>query len=140
MSSPTTPDQEYALCCQIRLSGDSEWLPVVAAQWAMLVAEATTLGYTVELVDYCESSLSPGLLGQALGVCIYASRLIRVREALRPADRCFVLRHELDHAHNADRPKVWHRELDARHHREHAPQLEAINQWLWPNPDTPEED
>lgn len=83
------------------------------ATWEALVAEATALGYAVELVEYCESHLSPGFLGAGLGVCIYGPRLIRIREKLREEDRCFVLEHELDHARNEHRPKEWHRELDS---------------------------
>jgi len=68
------------------------------ARWDELVVQAAALGFTVELVDYCESVDSPGLLGAGLGVCIYAKRAIRIRRALRDNDRCFVLEHELDHA------------------------------------------
>lgn len=70
----------------------------MSSDWDALVAEAAGLGFTVELVEFCESADSPGLLGQAAGVCIYPKRVIRVRRALRPEDRAFILDHEIGHA------------------------------------------
>jgi hypothetical protein len=104
----------------------------VRGGWDELVREADELGYRVELVEYCESADSPGLLGAGLGVCIYAKRIIRVRRALREEDRCFVLEHELDHARNAGAGREWHAELDRKVHVDHADQHRVIDDYLYP--------
>lgn len=101
--------------------------------WNDLLAQAQDLGYTVELVDYCEGPDSPGMLGQGMGVCIYSKKVIRIREALREDDRCFVLRHELDHARNDDKPREFHRALDAEHYGEDLARRQAITDYLYPD-------
>lgn len=63
--------------------------------------EAEELGYTVELVPYCETPASPGILGARAGVCIPHLRRILVRDVLDEADRVTVLGHELEHARGA---------------------------------------
>lgn len=106
--------------------------------WDDLVAEAQALGYAVELVDYCEGPDSPGLLGQGLGVCIYGKRVIRIREALRPEDRAWILAHEIDHARIAvdGGDRVAQRALDDAHYAD--PEVVAaklrINEYLYPTP------
>lgn len=103
-------------------------------RWKALVDQATALGFTVELVGYCESADSSGLLGAGLGVCIYAKRLIRIRRALRPDDRCFVLEHELDHARGAIAgiDRHHHAALDVDFHTRHAARHHAIAGYLYP--------
>lgn len=86
-----------------------------AADWRDLVGEAGRLGYQVELVEYCESAESPGLLGAGLGVCIYDRCVIRVRRALNLADRVWVLRHEIGHARIGHNVEI-NRRYDARWH------------------------
>jgi len=104
------------------------------ARWDELVVQAAALGFTVELVDYCESVDSPGLLGAGLGVCIYAKRAIRIRRALRDNDRCFVLEHELDHARGvvAGADRAYHERLDAGFHEHHDERHSAIARYLYP--------
>lgn len=99
------------------------------SRWEELVAEAAELGYTVELVEYIESADSPGILGAGMGVCIYARRLIRIRERLREADRCWVLEHELLHARSPRDPAV-----DWRHYRDEAAKARKrmIADYLYP--------
>jgi hypothetical protein len=104
----------------------------MTADWDKLVATAADLGFSVELVEYCESSESPGLLGAALGVCIYDIRLIRIRQALHATDRCFVLEHELDHARNIDAEAHVHAELDKRFHSEYEARHQTINEYIYP--------
>lgn len=105
------------------------------SEWPALVAEAAGLDYSVELVEYVESADSPGLLGQGLGVCVYDKRVIRIRKALRDEDRCFVLRHELEHARHADADRAFHVALDRRFHAEHADRHREIADYLFPIPD-----
>ncbi len=100
--------------------------------WSALTQEAQCLGYKVELVEYCESSDSPGFLGAGLGVCIYGKRIIRIRNALREADRCFVLTHELEHARNSAADRAIHHEIDRRHYERHLKRRQAISDYLYP--------
>lgn len=95
-------------------------------RWDDLIARAHALGFTVELVEYCESADSPGLLGAALGVCIYAKRLIRLREKLNPEDRCFILAHELEHA-EAGPDREVNAEIDRRYHAEQRDVIDSIS-------------
>lgn len=97
-----------------------------------LVAEANAVAYTVQLVEYVESTDSPGLLGQGLGVCIYDKKVIRVREALRPEDRVWVLRHELDHARNENKPRVVHEKIDRDFHHKNADRHLTVAGYLYP--------
>lgn len=103
-------------------------------EWDALVQEAADLGYSVQVVEYVESAESPGLLGQGLGVCLYGSKVIRVREALQPEDRRFILVHELEHARHDDQPRAWHNVLDAQYHArtDTLVRQEAIANYLWP--------
>lgn len=104
--------------------------PRLLSDWLQLLARADDLGYSVELVEHCESIDSPGLLGAALGVCIYGKRVIRLRRELTEADRCFVLRHELEHA-AIGRPGPHNREIDERWHREHRAEIDAISERIY---------
>jgi len=110
-----------------------------AIEWAELVATAIELGFTVELVEYCESADSPGLLGQGLGVCVFDKRIIRIRRALRPADRCFVLGHELDHARGviAGVDRAHHDQLNHDFHADHEARHRTIAAYLYPREVTP---
>lgn len=102
--------------------------------WDALVARAAGLGYEVQLVEYAESAESPGLLGHGLGVCLYGSKVIRIREVLREDDRRFVLTHELEHAANEDQSRAWHDVLDAQYHArsDTMKRHESIAAYLWP--------
>jgi hypothetical protein len=104
------------------------------AEWTALVELAAALGFTVELVEYCESPDSPGLLGAGLGVCVYVKRVIRIRQAMREPDRCFVLTHELDHARGfiAGAGRDYHAGLDRAHTAAHEARLRAIGEELYP--------
>lgn len=93
--------------------------------WELLLAQAATLGFRVEIVEYCESADSPGLLGAALGVCVHAKKIIRLREKLNLPDRCFVLRHELEHA--AIGPGPANALIDERWHTDHRAEIDAIS-------------
>lgn len=97
-----------------------------ARRWEDLVARAHSLGFTVELVEYCESADSPGLLGAGLGVCIQAKRIIRLREKLNLEDRCFVMEHELEHA-EVGPDREANREIDVRWHAEQRDMIDAIS-------------
>jgi Zn-dependent peptidase ImmA (M78 family) len=93
--------------------------------WEEMLDEAEALGFRVEIVEYCESADSPGLLGAALGVCVHDKKLIRLREKLNLADRCFVLRHELEHAAAGKGPH--NAQIDERWHTEYAAEIDAVS-------------
>jgi hypothetical protein len=77
--------------------------PYTAPQtWRALVEMAALLGYTVQLVEYCECAETPGFLGMALGTVARGSKIIRVRAYLPEVWRCWVLAHELDHIQHPD--------------------------------------
>lgn len=65
-----------------------------------LIAAIESEGWTVRLVDYCEDSRTPGLLGQILGVTDRERREVKVglvATGREPGQRALTLAHELRH-------------------------------------------
>lgn len=64
-----------------------------------VVTELTSLGWSVEWVEYAEDSRTPGLLGQIKGVTDWDAQTVKL--AVRPheslADLAVTARHELRH-------------------------------------------
>lgn len=106
----------------------------MSAEWDALVGRAASLGYSVALVEFVECSDAPGMLGQALGVCLYGPRIIRIREALREDDRCAILRHELGHAEFDYEGAWWHEAYDLTYRASRETRMchERIAGYLWP--------
>jgi Zn-dependent peptidase ImmA (M78 family) len=103
---------------------------LIMLKWDSLIERAHAAGFTVELVEYCESADSPGLLGAAMGVCVHRKKIIRIRERLNAADRCFVLAHELEHA-EAGPDRATNIAIDDRFYAEQHEMVEAISDRLY---------
>lgn len=65
---------------------------------APLIADAASLGWTVELKEICEDAETPGVPGGIAGVCCHSRKAIKVRIYQRTvADIKAALEHELRH-------------------------------------------
>lgn len=67
-----------------------------------LITMIEARGFTVEFVEYCENSDTPGLLGEIRGVTDRGRRLVRIAVKANPTDPDLIetLEHEYRHVIN----------------------------------------
>jgi hypothetical protein len=78
---------------------------------AELVAEIEACGWTVEFVEWCEDSETPGILGSRGGVTVHSRKAIKVKtHDVTEAMIVAILAHEIEHMrgarHAGDRPDL----------------------------------